>query len=187
MITTRTPRYGLALVAMLVASSAAFAEELPLNLQVQLLSKMTSSIPQMQPAAATDPVKIVVVYPGDTVSRGAQSLVNAIKQVGKFGPNDTSIELMSSNDAAKIVARKPNVIYLASEVDEGGATAIVNAVGTGSAVTVSTVSDHPRLGIVIAFALQEARPRVLVNLKQARKQNIEFKNKFLTFAVIVDK
>ena len=56
-----------------------------------------------------------------------------------------------------------------------------------TAVTVSGVSEHVRLGVVLGFSLVEAHPKVLVNLKQAHKQNIEFHNGFLRHADIVDR
>lgn len=180
----------LLIAALLLVGSSAAAEDLPVNIQVQLLSKMSTYIPNMQPPAGT-PIKILVVHPGTAPTRGAQALVNAIKQAGKFGTFDTETKLHGYVDAAQLksahAAEKPQIIYLASEVDEKAAREIVDAAAGTKSVTISSVSEHPKLGVMLGFSLLEARPRVLVNLKQARKENVEFKNQFLTHCIVVEK
>lgn len=188
----RTSVLTFALLTVTLLATSARAEDLPVNLQIQLLSKMATSIPNLTPVG-TDPIKILVVYPGkaDAPSRGAQGLQNTIKQVGKFGAYDTRTTLVAFVDANQLrsvqAAEKAQLIYLAPEFDEKGVLGVVEAFSDTRAVTVASASDHAKLGIVLGFSLVEARPRVLVNLKQANKQKIEFRNKLLTFAVIVDR
>lgn len=183
-------RRALLLTLVLLGSVTASAEELPVGLQIQLLSKMTSSIPNLIPKNA-GPIKILVVHPGtaDNPTRGAQSLLNAITQVGKFGSHATSVTLVPFVDSARFKAAfeaaRPQLVYLAPEFD--AVAGIVNVCSDSTALTASSSSAHAKQGIVLAFSLVEARPRVLVNLKQANKQQIEFRNKLLTFAVIVDR
>lgn len=114
-----------------------------------------------------------------------------IRQVGRFGAYDTRTTLVPYVDANQLrsvqAAEKAQLIYLAPELDEKGVLGVVEAFSDTQAVTVAAASDHPKLGIVLGFSLVEARPRVLVNLKQANRQKIGFRNKLLTFAVIVDR
>lgn len=183
-------RNGLLLTLFLLGSATASAEELPVGLQTQLLSKMTTSIPNLIPKEP-GPIKILVVHPGTAVSptRGAQALLHAINQVGKFGNHATSVTLVPFVDSAQFKtafdAQQPQLVYLAPEFES--VAGIVDVCSASTAVTASASSDHAKQGIVLAFSLVEARPRVLVNLKQANKQRVEFRNKLLTFAVIVDR
>lgn len=187
----RAQRLSLVLLVAMTFATVARAEDLPVQLQIQLLSKMTSSIPNLQPPAGALKILVVHAGSGDAVPRGAQTLVNAIRQTGKFGSFDTDPKLVSVADAKAlkdaIASEKPQAIYLSPEVDAAGVAKVIEASSGSGAVTISTVSDHPKLGIMLGFSLIEARPRVLVNLKQARKENIEFKNALLTYTIIVDK
>ena len=188
----RAPRLlSVLLLAALTAGTAARADELPVQLQIQLLSKMTSSIPNLQPASG--PLKVLVVFPGkaDATSRAAQTVVNAIRQTAKFGSFDTEAKPAPFIDAAAlkalIIAEKPQALYVPPEVDPAAVAAIVEASSGTGVVTISATSDQPKQGIMLGFALMEARPRVLVNLKVARREQVEFKNALLTYTVIVDK
>lgn len=182
----------LAMSLALVGSVAASAEELPVALQAQLLSKMTTYIGTLAPGdGATIKVLVVSAAPPDAPSRGAQAIAAAIGQVGKLGAYKVETKLVTFASAKKLQAsvtdEKPQIVYLAPEIDEKGAQAVVEAVGTAPVVTISGVSDHVKQGVVLGFSMEEARPRVLVHLKQARKQSIEFRNGLLAHAVIVEK
>src|SRR6478672_11904442 len=103
--------FSLSLLLALTAGTVARADELPVQLQIQLLSKMTSSIPNLQPGSG--PLKVLVVFPGkaDATSRAAQTVVNAIRQTAKFGSYDVEAKLQPFTDAASlkaaIAAEKP--------------------------------------------------------------------------------
>jgi hypothetical protein len=180
------------LLAVALEASVAHADELPAALQVQLLSKMSTYVANFAPAGATA-VKVLVVHPGsrEAPSRGALALANAITQAGQLGTFTAQAVLVPLADPRKLqatlAAEKPQVIYLAPELDEKGTTEIVEAALSGTALTISGVSEHLRLGVVLGFALVEARPRVLINLKQAQKQNIVFLGGLVSHSVVVDR
>ena len=54
-------------------------------------------------------------------------------------------------------------------------------------VTVSAASAHIKQGVILGFDLVEAKPHILVHLKQARAQNVVFLSGLLTHSVIVEK
>lgn len=188
----RSARFPAALVAVMVLATAAHAEELPVNLQVQLLSKMSTYVSNFGLPGAPA-VKILVVYPATKTepSRGAQALSTALIQAGKLGQYVTEPKLVPAVDAAKfqavLAAEKPQVIYLAPELDEKATAQIIEAAGGGTALTVSGVADHVKLGVVLGFSLVESRPRVLINLKQAQKQKIVFLSGLVKHSVVVDR
>ena len=55
-----------------------------------------------------------------------------------------------------------------------------------STLTISGVADHVKLGAVLGFALIEARPRVLINLKQAERQKIVFLSGLVKHSIVVE-
>ncbi|MFL5319297.1 MAG: YfiR/HmsC family protein [Myxococcaceae bacterium] len=176
-------------VAVALTAGFARADEVPVNLQIQLLSKMTTAIPAMQPAEGSK-IKVLVITPGSvsSPSRGAQALITAIKQVAKFGAFDADAQLVSVGDVKSALAvEKARVVYLAPELDEKSVSSVLDATSGSSVLTVCGTREQVKLGIILGFELAEARPVVLVNLKQARKENLDFKNQFLTHTTIVEK
>ena len=179
-------------VAVALWASAAHADELPVNVQVQLLSKMSTYVSTFAPEGATA-VKILVVYPGskDAPSRGAQAISTALTQGATLGRYAAQPKLVPSSDPKKFRAtldfEKPQVIYLAPELDEKTTTDIVEAASASTVLTISGVAEHVRLGVVLGFSLVESRPRVLINLKQSQKQNIVFLSGLVSHSVVVDR
>lgn len=180
-----------AILAALVALPAA-ADEVPVNLQVKILSKMSTYIVDFVPAGTTA-VKIMVLYPGaaNSPSRGALAVAAALEQVGTFGELKAESKVTPYADAKTfketLAAEKPRVLFLSPEFNEKAAAEVVEAISGSSVVTVSGTGAHVKLGVILGFSLVEARPRVLVNLKQAKKEKIDFRNGLLAHAVIVDR
>lgn len=181
---------ALAATAATLLANAAYADELPVTIQVQLLSKMATYVADCTPGDS-GALKVLVVHPGAQPSRSAQAIAGAIAQAGQFGSYKVSSGFVPLADAPKLKAvfakEKPQFIFVAPEFDERSIAAIVDAAGASTAVTVTGAPDHVKQGVVLGFSMVEARPRVLVNLKQANKQGISFHNGLLRYAVIVDK
>lgn len=172
-----------------LSASAARADELPVSVQVNLLSKLSTYVSGFAPAGASA-VKILVLYPGKEPSRGAQALSSAFTQSGKVGAYTALPKLVAYVDGktleAAVAAELPQVIYLAPEIDEKAATEIVAALSKTTVLTLSGLEAHVKLGVVLGFSMVEARPRVLINLKQAQKQNIVFLSGLVSHSVVVD-
>ncbi len=183
--------FSLAAAVVLVAGSA-LADELPVGLQVQLLSKMSTYVSNFAPAGAAG-VKILVVYPGskEPATRGAHAISTALSQAGKLGQYTAEPVLVPYGDAKafadRLAAEKPQVVYLAPELDEKTTTEIVEAATGTTVLTISGVAEHVRAGVVLGFSLVEARPRVLINLKQSQKQKIVFLSGLVKHSVVVDR
>ncbi|MHB8876183.1 MAG: YfiR family protein [Myxococcaceae bacterium] len=181
----------MALLGTALLASGASADELPVALQVQLLSKMSTYIIGFG-AGESSAVKVLVVHPGsaEAPSRGSQALVGAIGQMGQFGSLKVEAKLAPLTDVktlqAQLASEKPQVVYLAPELSEKNVATIIEALGSSTAVTISGVTEHVKAGVVLGFSLFEARPRVFVNLGKARKQNIQFHNGLLRYAIVVE-
>lgn len=188
----RACRVLVAALAVGALAPAAAAEELPVSLQVQLLSKMPTYVENLAGGGGAT-VKVLVVFPGpsETPSRGAAALVGAITQVGQFGSVKAEPKPVAFVGAKKLLAalaaEKPQIVFLAPEIDAAAAAAIVQACAGSSTLTVTGNGDLVKLGVVLGFSLVEARPRVLVNLKQANAQKLVLRSGLLSHAVIVDR
>jgi hypothetical protein len=173
--------------AALLLAFAARADELPLPLQVQLLQKTSAYITSLQPGPSGK-VKVLVVHPGPTPARSSETLAAAINTGGQVGkhPAEASLVALAGLKAA-VTAEKPQMLWVASETDEKGVAAVLEAVGTENIVTVSASAAHVKQGVILGYELAEAKPRILVHLKQARAQSVVFLSGLLTHSVIVEK
>jgi YfiR/HmsC-like len=174
------------------ASAAARADELPTTMQAQLLSKVSTYVVGLT-NAGEPPLKVVVLHPGSAAapSRGAQALSQALAAVGSFGKRKVDTKPLALGDAKKLQAllqaEKPGLVFLAPELDDAAVKAIVDACNEPRILTVTGTDSHVRRGVILGFALVEARPRVLVNLKRANEQGVKFHSGLLPNAVIVEK
>jgi len=178
---------GLAASAVLLCGLAASADDLPLPLQVQLLQKTSSYITSLSPGESGK-VKVLVVYPGASPSRAADTVSGTINQLGQLGRHPAEAKTVPLTGLkAALAEEKPQMLWVAPETDEKGVTAVMEAVGTANIVTVSAVAAHVKQGVILGFDLLEAKPRILVHLKQARAQSVVFLSGLLTHSVIVEK
>lgn len=53
-------------------------------------------------------------------------------------------------------------------------------------LTVGTLPEHTKSGMVLSFAVRSGKPRVLVNLPQAHRQEVDFRADFLRMAEVLD-
>lgn len=176
-------------VVVLSAAAAARADELPVALQAQLLSKTSTYITSLTPGAGGG-VKVLVVSPTAAASRGAESLSKALGSMGQVGRFKLTAVVAPFAGAkefqATLAAEKPQVVWLAPELDEKAVSGVVEAAGPG-VVTVSAVSSHVSQGVILGFSMAEGKPSILVNLKQARARSVVFLSGLLTHSVIVEK
>ena len=178
-----------ALAATLVVgwALAAHAEDLPLPLQVQLLQKTSSYITSLQPGASGK-VKVLVVHAGASPTRTTDTLASSINQLGQLGKHPAEAKVVALEGLkATLDAEKPQMIWVAPDTDEKGVESVLQAVGSANIVTVSAAAAHIKQGVILGFDLVEAKPRILVHLKQARTQSVVFLSGLLTHSVIVEK
>ncbi|MBL8955743.1 MAG: DUF4154 domain-containing protein [Myxococcaceae bacterium] len=174
-------------MAVLLSAFSAAADDLPLALQVQLLQKTSAYITSLQPGEGGK-VKVLVVYPGEKPSRASETVANTINQAGQLGRHPAEAKTAPlANLKATLAAEKPQMLWVSPEADDKGVTAVMEAVGSSNIVTVSAVAAHVRQGVILGFDVLEAKPRILVHLKQARAQSVVFLSGLLTHSVIVEK
>jgi hypothetical protein len=173
--------------ALALASTGASADELPVSLQAQLLQKTATYVTSLQPGESGT-VKVLVLFTGATPSHATEALVASLNQDGQVGKYKAEAKLVPiSSLKASLAAEKPQVLWVPADLDEKAVDQVIEACGQSPIVTVSSVAAHVKRGIILGFDAVEAKPRILVHLKQARAQNVVFLSGLLTHSVIVER
>jgi hypothetical protein len=161
------------------------AEEIvvPVSLQVELLAKV-AAYDRNFAARATDPVRVLVLtkpHDAQSIRVGVkiQSALNDLSDFVGLGVVATIGVFTTASDlAAACKAEKYAVVYLTPGFDNDIA-AIAAALRGVSVLTVSTIPAYVPRGIVLGFDSASGKSKLLVNLTQARLQNIAFKAEIL--------
>lgn len=179
---------GAARVALvLMASATARADEMPVSLQAQLLQKTVTYITSLTPGP-DGAVKVLVLFTGPTAARGSEGMATALNQLGQLGKYKAVAKLApAASVKVAIELEKPQLIWVPPELDEKGVDQVLAACGQRPIVTVSGNAAQVKQGIILGFDVVEAKPRILVHLKQARVQNVVFISGLLTHSVIVER
>jgi len=183
---------GLAIVlfvAMMSGDSRADAR-VPPQLQAQLVARLGTFDRNFQARAGAVAQILVVHQAGNSESsfEGA-SLAKAIGELRDVGGVAARVEEAEWSDAqalaARCRARKIALVYFTVGL-ENEMPRVADAFTGVDVLTVGTSARHAEHGAVVGFGLEEARPKIVLNLKQARAQNVAFKAELLKLARIVE-
>lgn len=186
-----------ALLAWAGASSAllwngdAFAlePEVPVRLQVDLLNRVIAYDKNFASRVHGSLTTAVVVDATDTdsVRVGAQVL-NELQGRRTLGPYPQQATRLPFNGVQALVdeckRRKVGVVYVTPGVRVPVSELAVSMQGLG-VLTVGSMPEHVQQGLVLGFAVRSGKPRLLVNLAQARIQRVSFRADFLRMAEVV--
>lgn len=179
-------------MAELCASRSARAEgppAVPILAQVQLVIRL-AAFDRKLPTRAAGTVRVLVVHnPGDPESvRSADVFMSTLASVHDIGglPKDIQNAPFVSPQAIADRCRlqKVAVLYLASGLESHG-TAIAASLAGVDVLSIGATGNYARQGIVVGFDSEGGKPRIVVNLAQAKKQNVDFKPDLLRLAVMV--
>lgn len=177
-------------LCMVVCRGSSADAGVPLALQALLLSRLGSYDRNFKERAG--PVANVLVMHragnSDSAFEGT-GLMKAIAELRDIGGLPFKVDEAEFSDAESLAKRcrtdRIAVVYLTVglEVDTPRiASALVNV----DVMTVGTSARHAENGAVVGFAVEEARPRLVINLKQAVLQNVNFKAEVLALARLIE-
>jgi hypothetical protein len=155
----------------------------PIRLQAELLSKVASYDRNFEARTGERVRTLLLMKQGDPESsRAAAEMKSAMSSIPTIGTLPHDDELATYSDAGALAetcrARKVAILYVApgfsQELDE-----LRETIGTLSLLSVGSVAEYVPSGIVLGFDLVSGRSKLLVNLTQARRQNIEFRAEIL--------
>jgi hypothetical protein len=176
-------------LALLLALSLTAETEpaVPLELQAELLSRVLKYDRQL-PARAGERVKVLIVHDDTAVSVGvARRLETALAAQAQLGALPHDEQLVRFEGLAKLAAllreQRPAVVVLAPGLATH-AEALARELDDEAMLTVTTGPAGVREGLVLGFDLVGGRPRMLVNLKQARRQHVDFRAEVLQLMTV---
>ncbi len=175
---------------LLVLTRAARGETIsvPARLQANLTFKLLSYDRALS-GRAGDKVRVLVeVDPSEGQSQAIANEFAAAMQA-KTTLNGLPIEVsMSSFTSAPAIAddvkrNRVSAVYLSSGIGRV-AEQIAEALKGADVMTIAAEPSAVVRGISVGFDLQSGQPKILVNLKQARLQNVQLPGSVLALALI---
>lgn len=168
-----------ALFALLLTTpGSAHNMSVPTGAQAELLAKLAGFDRNFAARAGGKAVILVAAMPGDAESMSAAlEMKAALARLPKVGdlPHEEQI-VVHSNAAALadlVRSKKAAVVYFAPGFEKQ-VPAIRDAFSSLNVLTVGGVPSYVQNGIVLGFDLVSGRPKLLVHLVQARKQQVSF-------------
>ncbi|MET0592161.1 MAG: YfiR family protein [Polyangiaceae bacterium] len=170
---------ALFLLAIATICAIAHAEEIPvpIDLQATLLSKVVSYDRNLSERAGDKVRTLLVGKSSDPTSmpfvRQMRQMLGAIESFGSFSHTEEIVEFAS---AAALLDKCRNerisIVYLGPGLHDD-VEPIRAALEPLSILTVSANPDDVPRGIVLGFDLVYGKPKLVVNLGQARKQRVD--------------
>lgn len=189
----RAPRWALAwllgLIGALVCVDSNAETAVPLALQVRLLARLGPYDRNFKLRAGQVVNVLIVRRKGDEESAFEQaSLLRGLRELDGIGGLPVRVAEGEFNDAESLAKRcraeRISVLYLTHGL-ETDMPRLTSALGSGDILTVGTSARHAESGAVVGFSLEEARPRLVINLPRARAQNVDFRAELLALARLI--
>lgn len=189
-------RSSLVLVPLLVAAGLVLpqrgaAQEIavPLPLQATLLVK-AAALDWNLPARAGARVNLVIVEKAGIADshRAALQLKAALETQQKLAGLPLAIRIATFVDAPKLAVtcrdERVSILHFSSGFESSEIRAIAEALAGGDVLSVAAVAADVQEGIVLGFDLVSGKPKILANLKQARRQNVQLASGLLSVAQV---
>ncbi len=160
----------------------------PPSLQAKLAGKLALFDRAFAARAGDRAHVLVVVRPGDPAStRFADEFTGAIKQIDTIGglPHEEATTAYAGAEslAAAVRTQHPAMVYLSAGLT-GEAPAIGAALTGVDVLTVTAEPEAVARGIVAGFDLISNQPKIVINLKQAESQKVQFTGALLKLAIL---
>jgi hypothetical protein len=175
---------------ILLKAEAARADELsvPISLQVNLLDRVVR-FERSYASRGDAPALVVVVTKADeaaSVRAGALASA-AIGQIASLGARRASVvpQSFSSPAALRSASRDAAIVYLMPGFSRADVQAIATAFADSNVLTVGASNGDAENGAALGFELEGSKPRIIVNLRQARAQRLDFSAQFLRLARVI--
>jgi hypothetical protein len=186
----RAPGAALALAARVCAGAVrAQTSGVPSDIQAELIGKLESYDRTF--AARAGPVAhvLIVDHPGNAKSEvSAGDMKAALGRVDRIGglPHQDSVLAYTSPDALAQRCKDEHVavVYVTPGFDDD-VDAIKAALSSVNVLTIAANSDYVPHGIVLGFELVSGKPRILLNLEQARRQSVDFSSDLLRLMRVI--
>ena len=174
---------------LLSRTGASLEPEVPVRLQVSLLDRVIPFDRKFKLRVHGRLSLAVVVDEGneDSVRIGGQLLseLGARETLGNYPFSALHVPFKSVQGLSDECKRlKAGVVYVTPGVREPIGQLATALLGL-RVMTVGTMPEQVSQGLVLGYAVRSGKPRILVNLSQARLQDVDFRADFLRMAEVV--
>ena len=150
---------------------------MPIGLEVQLLAKVASYDKHLPERAGERVEVLIVTMPGNADSTRAaaqmQSALAGIAQIDDRPHDDVVLSFAGGPALADACKKRRASIVLFTPGFAEQLDAIRTALDSVDVLSVSSVASYVPKGIVLGFDLVSGKPKLLVNLTQAKKQKVQ--------------
>jgi hypothetical protein len=176
-------------VALLSPPLAAEQVQIPARLQAALVAKVAAYDTRFAARANGDALVLIVVAGGKAESeRFGEEIRAELSVQPKIGGVSHSEEIVRFTNAAELARlvrdRRAALLYLAPALSQD-APQIASALIGVDVLSVAALAGDVDQRIVLGFARESGRPRLLVNLSQARRQNVSFNPDLLRLVRVI--
>jgi hypothetical protein len=150
----------------------------PAPVQAELVSKLLPYDRNFEARAGGVVRTLVLVKPGSVRSRiGAEAFKAALANLDRVGGHRHEERIVAYESAAALAkqckSERIAVVYVTPDFDSE-LDALGRALAGVDVLTVSAVSDHVPRGVVLGFELVSGKPKILLDLPRAKRQNVDF-------------
>jgi hypothetical protein len=182
-----------AALLVLCSSPRGIAEEVsvPISLQMELLLKVASYDKNLR-RRARERVRVAVVLRQDDPDSG-RSAAQALKALSNTDEIDgmpldrMSITYTDAPALARFI-REGNVaiLYVTPGFGEGEIEAMARALDGVSVLSAGALAKYTPRGMVLGFDLAGGKPKLIVNLARARRQDVELSSSVLKLVTVIE-
>ncbi|HEX6277181.1 MAG TPA: YfiR family protein [Polyangiaceae bacterium] len=175
-------------VAGFSSIAAAESPTAPASVQAQIITRI---LPFERSFAARSGGSVVIVIverskDADSASASIQ-LAKALDDIGSVGGRALRVQTVPYASAASLVAESKKrgalVVYVTPGL-AGEVPAIASAFVESGVLTVAAVESYVSRGAVLGVEVADGKPRMSINLSQAKKQKLDFPSAVLKLARI---
>jgi hypothetical protein len=180
-------------LAVATAASAFFwprkahATALPVDLQVDLLVKVAAYDRNLR-ARAGDEVRVLLVRGNDDASgHWAEQASNALKPIERIAGlphSESTIVYRNAMELAQVCRSRRITIALLSRESALDAEHIGGALDGVSVLTAAPDAEMVKRGIVLGFELMFGKPKLFLNLPQAKRQDVALSSAVLKLMTV---
>jgi YfiR/HmsC-like len=178
---------GSVAVSFAMLPSAAGDAVVPLRTQAQLVVKLAGYDRNL--SARLGPRQVLIVRAKSTASQrvaeGIAAELRTFDAIAGAPHRENILEYTTAQDLrTRVSAQAVQILYVCPGLEEQVA-GIASALTGLTVLSIGAGPEYANLGTVIAFDIHSGRSQLLVNLKQAQKQNVKFYAEFLKIVKVI--
>jgi hypothetical protein len=179
---------GVACVVAVTRRAGASDVSVPVGLQSALIGKVAAFERAFRARSGKTARLLIVHKSGGDSARVGKQMANAFNEMSDIAGLPKSVEMLEWTSAAALAsavrARPTALVYLSLDL-EAEAPAIAAALAGTSVLTVGATGAMAERGACVGFQLEEGKPKIYVNLRVAKAQNLDFRAELLRLVKLV--